>query len=453
MSSRRPAPPASPARCGSTRSASTSTSCDADEAALRRIAPDIAALADAEGLHRARPRRWRSGSRRRCRSAPRDAAAPRPDLGTLEGYHSPQLDVAVRLNTNESPYPPPAGVRRRVARRAPRDPAEPLPRPCRPARSARALADAAGPADRPGCSAPTGRTRCSRRCCLAYGGPGRRRARVRADVRAARPHRPASPARTSSRAPAARTSPCRRPRPTMLIASERPAVVFLCSPNNPTGTVEPQATVEALLGAVGEHGPGLLVVDEAYGEFAGWSAQALVGDDVPLVVARTYSKVWSMAALRLGFAVAPARGRRAARRGRAAVPPRGADPAGRGRGAHLRRRDAGPRRRAGRRAPPACRRAAAPARPHRLPVGRELRAGARRQRRSRPLAAPRRPRGARPRLLARCRASRTACGSPSGRRPRTTSSSPRSASRWRRRHDRTPQRRAAPQPPTRPGST
>ena len=32
---------------------------------------------------------------------------PRPDLGDLEGYHSPQLDVAVRLNTNESPYPPP----------------------------------------------------------------------------------------------------------------------------------------------------------------------------------------------------------------------------------------------------------------------------------------------------------------------------------------------------------
>ena len=34
--------------------------------------------------------------------------APRADLGGLEGYHSPQLDVRVRLNTNESPYPPPA---------------------------------------------------------------------------------------------------------------------------------------------------------------------------------------------------------------------------------------------------------------------------------------------------------------------------------------------------------
>jgi histidinol-phosphate aminotransferase len=70
--------------------------------------------------------------------------------------------------------------------------------------------------------------------------------------------------------------------------------------------VEPRATVEALLAAVVDHGPALLVVDEAYGEFAGWSAVELVADDVPLLVARTYSKVWSLAALRLGFAVAPA---------------------------------------------------------------------------------------------------------------------------------------------------
>ena len=49
-----------------------------------------------------------------------------------------------------------------------------------------------------------------------------------------------------------------------------------------------------------------MVVDEAYGEFAPWSAIELVDDDRPLVVVRTYSKVWSLAAVRLGFAVAPA---------------------------------------------------------------------------------------------------------------------------------------------------
>jgi histidinol-phosphate aminotransferase len=51
--------------------------------------------------------------------------------------------------------------------------------------------------------------------------------------------------------------------------------------------------------------PGLLVVDEAYGQFAPWSALGLVDDDHPLVVTRTYSKTWSMAAARLGYLVGP----------------------------------------------------------------------------------------------------------------------------------------------------
>jgi histidinol-phosphate aminotransferase len=88
-----------------------------------------------------------------------------------------------------------------------------------------------------------------------------------------------------------------------MIEQHAPSIVFVCSPNNPTGTVEPAATIEALLATPGDH---LVVVDEAYGEFAPWSALELVRDDRPLVVVRTYSKVWSMAALRLGFAVAPA---------------------------------------------------------------------------------------------------------------------------------------------------
>ncbi len=51
--------------------------------------------------------------------------------------------------------------------------------------------------------------------------------------------------------------------------------------------------------------PGLVVVDEAYGQFAPWSALALVDDDRPLVVTRTFSKTWSMAAARLGYLVGP----------------------------------------------------------------------------------------------------------------------------------------------------
>jgi histidinol-phosphate aminotransferase len=86
-----------------------------------------------------------------------------------------------------------------------------------------------------------------------------------------------------------------------LVAQERPEIVFLCSPNNPTGTVDPPATVAAITDVA----PGLVIVDEAYGEFARDSALALVDDDRAVVVTRTYSKVWSLAALRLGFCVAP----------------------------------------------------------------------------------------------------------------------------------------------------
>ncbi len=86
-----------------------------------------------------------------------------------------------------------------------------------------------------------------------------------------------------------------------IIEREQPEVVFVCSPNNPSGTVEETDTVAALV----EAAPGLVVVDEAYGEFAAESAVDLVSEDRAVVVTRTYSKVWSLAALRLGFAVGP----------------------------------------------------------------------------------------------------------------------------------------------------
>ena len=88
------------------------------------------------------------------------------------------------------------------------------------------------------------------------------------------------------------------------LARHRPTVTFLCSPNNPTGRVEDEDTVRAVLEAV-EGIDGLLVVDEAYGQFAPWSALSLVAEDRPVVVTRTYSKTWSAAALRLGYLIGP----------------------------------------------------------------------------------------------------------------------------------------------------
>jgi histidinol-phosphate aminotransferase len=87
-----------------------------------------------------------------------------------------------------------------------------------------------------------------------------------------------------------------------VLAEAEPVITFLCSPNNPTGMVEPPDLVRA----VAAEAPGLVVVDEAYGQFAPWSALELVDGERPLVVTRTFSKTWSMAAARLGYLIGPA---------------------------------------------------------------------------------------------------------------------------------------------------
>jgi histidinol-phosphate aminotransferase len=88
-----------------------------------------------------------------------------------------------------------------------------------------------------------------------------------------------------------------------VLDESQPVITFLCSPNNPTGRAEPPEIVAHVL----ERAPGLVVVDEAYGQFSPWSALELIRSGAPgaerLVVVRTFSKTWSMAACRLGYLV------------------------------------------------------------------------------------------------------------------------------------------------------
>jgi histidinol-phosphate aminotransferase len=83
------------------------------------------------------------------------------------------------------------------------------------------------------------------------------------------------------------------------IVRERPALVYLAYPNNPTGNLFDTAAVERVLRAA----PGLVVVDEAYYAFADASFLARLPDFPNLLVLRTVSKI-GMAGLRLGYAVA-----------------------------------------------------------------------------------------------------------------------------------------------------
>jgi histidinol-phosphate aminotransferase len=83
------------------------------------------------------------------------------------------------------------------------------------------------------------------------------------------------------------------------IERERPALVFLAYPNNPTGNLFPAAEIDEILRAA----PGVVVVDEAYYAYADASFLSRVAEFPNLVVLRTVSKI-GMAGLRLGYAVA-----------------------------------------------------------------------------------------------------------------------------------------------------
>src|SRR5512136_694034 len=77
-------------------------------------------------------------------------------------------------------------------------------------------------------------------------------------------------------------------------------LLYLCSPNNPTGNQLELEEVEALI----EEFPGIVMVDEAYGEYADYSVVPLINKYENLVVLRTFSKAFGLAGLRLGYAVA-----------------------------------------------------------------------------------------------------------------------------------------------------
>ena len=222
----------------------------------------------------------------------------RPDLQLSEGYHSPQVDAEVRLNTNESPFAPPeawrdellAGLAEISFHRYPDRPATEL-------RQAVAALHGVTPEE---VFCANGSNEVLQSLLLAFGGPGRR-ALVFEPTYALHSH--IARITGTEVVEGGRDDEFQiEPRHALeLLAAQRPDVTFLCSPNNPTGRAEPPETVATVSGAA----PGLVIVDEAYGQFAPWSALALRGPAHPgLVVTRTFSKTWAMAGARLGYLVA-----------------------------------------------------------------------------------------------------------------------------------------------------
>jgi histidinol-phosphate aminotransferase len=84
------------------------------------------------------------------------------------------------------------------------------------------------------------------------------------------------------------------------VEARQPDVTIICSPNNPTGCVIDEAALRSILRA----SRGLVVVDEAYHEFAEHSVVPLLHEHENLIVLRTFSKAMAFAALRVGYLLA-----------------------------------------------------------------------------------------------------------------------------------------------------
>ena len=226
----------------------------------------------------------------------------------MKGYHSPQVDVRVRLNTNESPDAPPEGFSAALAERLAR-----IDWNRYPSRSAEGLR--AGIAALHGTAgenvfAANGSNEVLQTLLLAYAGSGRR-VGLFTPTYALHGHIARVVGSEVATAPRGADFRVGAGAAARFAAAEEPDVLFLCSPNNPTGTVEDPETLLAALEAVAGYG-GLVVTDEAYIQFTGrqpgsFSAVDLLAEDAPLVVCRTFSKAWALAAVRLGYALAPAR--------------------------------------------------------------------------------------------------------------------------------------------------
>ncbi|NYI07130.1 histidinol-phosphate transaminase [Allostreptomyces psammosilenae] len=234
----------------------------------------------------------------------------RDELRGQSAYGAPQLDVPVRLNTNENPYPLPDALVARIAERVAeaarhlnrypdRDAVE-----LRGALAAYLTRTTGTPLRTEQVWAANGSNEVLQQLLQTFGGPGRTALGFEPSYsmhalisRGTGTRWIAGPRREdfSLDLAAARAA----------IAEHRPNVLFVCSPNNPTGSATDPADVLALHDAAQAAGPCLVVVDEAYVEFSHHPSLLPLLEGRPhLVVTRTMSKAFGAAGLRLGYLAA-----------------------------------------------------------------------------------------------------------------------------------------------------
>ncbi|HEU4349968.1 MAG TPA: histidinol-phosphate transaminase [Actinoplanes sp.] len=228
----------------------------------------------------------------------------RDDLRGKSPYGAPQLDVAVRLNTNENSYPVPDVVVDAIAKAVQAELRDLNRYPDRDAVALRIdLADYLGHGLTPAnVWAANGSNEVQQQLLQAFAGPGR----TALGFGPSYSMHPLLAAGTGTRWIGALRDPDFGLTPdsaVMQIEANDPDLVFLCSPNNPTGTALDPAVIEAVLSAT----RGMVVVDEAYAEFARPGTPSALGNlagSPRLVVTRTMSKAFGFAGGRLGYLAA-----------------------------------------------------------------------------------------------------------------------------------------------------
>ena len=253
----------------------------------------------------------------------------RPDLAGRTPYGAPQLTVPVQLNTNENPYPPSPALAADIAA-AVADVAAGLNRyPDRDAVMLRAALARYLGHGLTGANtwAANGSNEVLQQILLAFGGPGRSALGFEPSYSM---HPLIAQATGTRWIAASRRSDfgLDADQSVAAVEAEQPDLVFVTSPNNPTGAALPLATIDAICAAA----PGMIIADEAYAEFTRDPADTALGllPRYPrLIVVRTMSKAFAMAGARLGYLAAGAAGGRRDAAGPAALPPVCHHPGGR----------------------------------------------------------------------------------------------------------------------------
>lgn len=231
----------------------------------------------------------------------------RDNLRGKSPYGAPQLSVPVRLNTNENPHPPTPALVDDVALSV-REAAADLHRyPDRDAVALRTdlaayLSEQTGvPLSVENLWAANGSNEILQQLLQAFGGPGRTAIGF---VPSYSMHPIISDGTQTDWLEAARAADFGLDVDVAVdaISAARPDVVFLASPNNPSG----QSVTPEDLRRVLDAAPGIVIVDEAYGEFSSQpSAVGLIADyPAKLIVTRTMSKAFAFAGGRLGYLIA-----------------------------------------------------------------------------------------------------------------------------------------------------